>query len=79
MNIEAAIALHNAYVVGRQMYEAAMQQRAAKYSAAFEEQYQRRMERRAADRRQFLNIILPAIKNEAALIRYERRMGGENV
>ena len=79
MNIETVIALHNAYVAGRQMREAAMQQRAAKYSAEFEEQYKRRMERRAADRRQFLDVILPHIKEEASLRRYERRMGGKNV
>ena len=75
MTIVTWAELHNAYVTGRQMYEAAMQQRAAVYSSIFEAAHKARMERMAADGRQFREIILPAIKAEASLRAYERGLG----
>lgn len=69
------IALDNAYIDGKLAKLRAYADSAARYSAAFEEQYKRRMERRAADSRQFLTIILPAIKEEASLLKYEREIG----
>ena len=66
------IALDADYRRGSQARKAAMAQHADSYAAAFEDACKRRAERRAADRRQFLDVILPHIKEEAALLKYER-------
>ena len=72
MNIEAIIARDAEYKRAAQARKAAMARRAASYAALFEEAHAARLERREADRRQWLEVILPAIKNEAALRAYER-------
>ena len=68
------IALHDAYSSGREAYVIGMQKSAASYASAFETAWERRQQQRAEDRRQWLTVILPAIKNEASLRRYERGM-----
>ena len=73
--IEDQIAMDDDYRRAALLHKIAMYRRAEKYARAFDEAYQRRMERRAADSRQFLEVILPAIKNEASLLRYEREIG----
>ena len=70
--IEAIIALEAEYKRAAQARKAAMARRAASYAALFEEAHAARLERRAADRRQWLDMILPHIKEEASLRRYER-------
>ena len=70
--------LENDYMLGAVKRSIAFQQRAQRYELEFERAYTRRMERRAEERKQFLDVILPKIKEEAAMRRYERGLAARN-
>lgn len=74
MSLETAIALHHDYAVGEVNRKHALQSASLRYQQAFDAAYERLMERRAAERKQFLDVIIPHIKQEASMCRYEREM-----
>ena len=78
MTPETFLALHDAYIVGRQMREAEYAQQAAVYTSLFEAAYRKRMTRMAEDSRVFREVTIPAIKREASLLRYERELASRN-
>lgn len=61
------------YGLGRVDRECRMKQAAARYELQFERRFAQREQRRIADKRQWLDTILPRIMEEAAMRRYENR------
>ena len=74
MSIDTMIQLHNDYMLGDVNRRIAFQQAAGRYELEFERSFSRRLERRAEDRRQWFQSILPRIKEEARLRAYEREL-----
>ena len=78
MNIEAAIAMHEAAIAGRQAREAGYAMQAAIYTTNFDAAYGKRMQRMAEDGRHFREVTVPSIMREVALLRYERNLAARN-
>lgn len=78
MKLETLIELHNAYVAGRKRRDDQYQMKAAQYANDFEAAYSTRMKRMAQDGRQFREIILPKIREEAKLRDYENALAIKN-
>lgn len=72
MNVMDMVALDCEYRLSAVKRECAMKTQAKRYEAEFERAYARREERRRADTKQWQDVILPRIKNEATMLRYER-------
>lgn len=66
------LALDCQYRLAAVTRESAMKSRALNYELEFERSFSRRLERRRLDRKQWQDVILPRIRNEAAMRRYER-------
>ena len=62
------------YGLGRVDMECRMKQAAARYELELERRFSQREQRRIADKRQWLDVILPRIKEEAAMRRYETEL-----
>lgn len=65
------VALECQYNLGRVDRECRMKQAAARYELQFERSFAQREQRRIADKRQWLDTILPRIMEEASMRRYE--------
>lgn len=78
MNVIDMVHLQNDYTMGAVERKIAFQQAASRYALEFERAYGKRLQRRAEDRRQWLDVILPAIKEKAAMAAYERSMASRN-
>lgn len=61
------------YNLGRVDRECRMRQAAARYELELERRFAQREQRRIADKRQWMDVILPRIMEEAAMRRYENR------
>ena len=62
------------YGLGRVDRECRMKQAAARYELELERRFAQREQRRIADKRQWLDVILPRIMEEAAMRRYENQL-----
>ena len=78
MNIIDRVHLENDYTMGSVERKIAFQQAAQRYELEFERAYSKRLQRRAEDRKQWLDVILPGIKNNAAQSAYECEMASRN-
>lgn len=56
----------------------AYQQAASRYELEFERAYSKRLQRRAEERKHFLEVVIPNIKREAALKAFERGLAEKN-
>ena len=61
------------YGLGRVDRECRMRQAAARYELELERRFAQREQRRIADKRQWKDVILPRIMEEASMRRYENR------
>jgi hypothetical protein len=62
------------YDLARVTRECALKSQASSYELNFERAFAKREAQRKEDTRQWKNVILPRIKTEAAMRRYERGM-----
>jgi hypothetical protein len=62
------------YDLARVTRECALKSQASRYELAFERAFAKREAQRKEDTRQWKDVILPRIKTEAAMRRYERGM-----
>ena len=67
------------YGLSRVTRECAMKAQASRYELAFERAFAKREAQRREDRKQWLDVILPRIKTEAAMRRYEAGLEAQNV
>ena len=73
------VSLECQYNLARVEKECRLRQAAARYELEFERAFARREQRRRESKRQWLEIILPAIKREAELRAYEKSLEVEYV
>lgn len=78
MNIIDMVHLENEYMLAAVERKIAYQNAASKYELEFERAYGKRLQRRAEDRKQWLDVILPSIREKAAMAAYERSMVSRN-
>ena len=78
MNVIDMVHLQNDYTMGAVERKIAFQQAAQRYELEFERAYGKRLQRRAEERKQWKEVILPAIKEKAAMAAYERSMASRN-
>lgn len=77
-DILTAIQLDSDYRKGAVERKIAYQQAASRYELEFERAYSKRLQRRAEDRKHFLEVVIPNIKREAVLKAYERSLAERN-
>lgn len=78
MNVLDLVHRQNEWDRGAVERAIAFQQAASRYELEFERAYGKRLQRRAEERKQWKEIILPAIKEKAAMAAYERSMASRN-
>ena len=78
MNVIDMVHLQNDYDRGAVERAIAFQQAAQRYELEFERAYGKRLQRRAEERKHFLEVVIPNIKREAALKAYERSLAERN-
>ena len=66
------------YDISRVTRECALKSQASRYELEFERAFAKRLQRRAEERKQWKEVILPAIKEKAAMAAYERSMASRN-
>lgn len=78
MNVLDLVHRQNEWDRGAVERAIAFQQAASRYELEFERSYGKRLQRRAEERKQWKETILPAIKEKAAMAAYERSMAAIN-
>lgn len=66
------------YDIARVTRECALKSQASRYELEFERAFGKLLQRRAEERKQWKEVILPAIKEKAAMAAYERSMAAIN-